>query len=204
MGGVEIDAECRTALDGLYAAGEVAGGVHGANRLGSNALAETIVFGALAGENAARHALATTAPALPREEADEEAARLAAGRTRPEGLSTTRTRLREILWRAAGPVRGKEGLEDGLGALSTLQQVARVGVGDPAERWPALEFENMLIVGEMILRSALIRTESRGAHYRVDFPTEGGEWERNISVYLREGSMQTSVCGPAAGSAPAL
>ncbi len=194
MGGVEIDEQCQTAIEGLFAAGEVTGGVHGANRLASNALAETVVFGARAGENAARYALGSGQAQWPQEEADRVAAARLGGQVRQsdsQGIAEARHHCQEVIWLAAGPVRTEVGLQAGLAELREISKT--VAAGERIGGREALELENLLIVGEMVIRSALLRKESRGAHYRADFPAEGNpaDWETSIRSKRGDVGMET-------------
>ncbi len=189
MGGVSIDEGCGTAIEGLYAAGEVTGGLHGANRLASNALAETLVFGALAGENSARYALGSAEAQWPDDQADEEAARLES--LALADAATAEAHLREVIWDGAGPVRHGWGLERGLLALSEAGPALLTDAESrPEERWAAVEVENIRLVGEMVVRAAQERRESRGAHYRTDHPAEQAEWQRSIIVRSASDRME--------------
>ena len=182
MGGVVIDPRCRTAIDGLFAAGEDTGGVHGANRLGGNGVAESTVFGGLAGDEMAAFVEGRSRPALPTARLAETALRLAAPLGRPgrHDLYALQRRLREIMWDRVGLVRDGAGLQV---ALADVERVAEdlgdVGVaGGPTfnlawQDW--LNLVNQTAVARLIAMSALARTESRGAHYRRDFPRPATE-----------------------------
>jgi succinate dehydrogenase/fumarate reductase flavoprotein subunit len=177
MGGVVIDPACRTAIEGLFAAGEDTGGVHGANRLGGNGVAESTVFGGLAGD-----AIAEFVQNRPPARIDVDALRprltdLTAPFMRPAGpaLYALQRDLRDVMWEEAGLVRDGESLQRALGALERIEAgLARVGVaGDPAlntawQDW--LSLRNQTVAARLIVRSALERRESRGAHYRRDHP----------------------------------
>lgn len=200
MGGLRIDVFGRTSVPGLYACGEVAGGIHGANRLGGNALAECQVFGrrsALgAAEFAADHALAATDGAA-------AAARTRALLTpRPDGVrpAAIESRLQALMWDRVGIARDAPGLEAARAGIQQLrEEAARMAPANAAPRanaeWLAcLEVRNMLAVAEAIVASALVRTESRGAHYRTDYPERDARWERNVVVRRDEdGALSTRV-----------
>ena len=177
MGGIVIDPECRTAIEGLFAAGEDAGGVHGANRLGGNGVGESTVFGGIAGDVMAafvegRQRRTTSASAI-----DESVRRLTAplGRTGSAEVYELQRRLRDVMWENVGLVRSGERLQQ---AVSELDEIAtaldRVGVGAGAafnlawQDW--LSVRNQTLVSRLIASSALARRESRGAHYRSDHP----------------------------------
>jgi succinate dehydrogenase/fumarate reductase flavoprotein subunit len=177
MGGVVIDGACRTAIEGLFAAGEDTGGVHGANRLGGNGVAESTVFGGLAGDAMAAFVTGRAAGPLPPGVLDAAVAALTAplGRRPGADLYDLQHRLREVMWQHVGLVRDAEGLR---AALVEIDDVARaletVGVGgDPAlntawQDW--LSLRSQLSAARLIAHSALARHESRGAHFRRDFP----------------------------------
>ena len=175
MGGVVVDRDGRTPIPGLYAAGEVIGGVHGANRIGGAALAEATVFGRLAALAASLDDVPTVSPEvtdIPSPACDEELA----------AVTTDLKQLRALLWERAGIVRDRTGLAQGLKSIANL-----------LERWnasshaPGQAFANTLRIAEAIIRSALLRTESRGAHYRSDHPEMDPAWNVSIHCSLRNG-----------------
>ncbi|MEE2716163.1 MAG: FAD-dependent oxidoreductase [SAR324 cluster bacterium] len=179
MGGIAIDPDCRTNLEGLFVAGEDASGVHGANRLGGNGVAESTVFGGIAGDVIAEWV--QDAPSVAPEDAEvrEKIARCEAPLQREGGPSVfaLRDRLRETMWRKAGVVRNQTQLEQALDSLAeTRNDLSRVscpgGLLYNLAWSAALNLENALDVSETIVRSALAREESRGAHYRSDFPEQ--------------------------------
>ncbi len=195
IGGVEIDSECRTNVAGLFAAGEVAANLHGANRLGANALAEIQVFGSIAGINAAEEscntAFRTSAEMVRTQIRDERSAVFAL----LEGQSKRRPhefkrKIQRAMWNGVGVVRDGRQLQTTLDDLRTLKEEVRSGVAVTglARRYnyewiEALEIPKMLDVAEMMAASALSRTESRGAHYRTDFPNEDDtNWLRETVV----------------------
>ncbi|MBI4173707.1 MAG: FAD-binding protein [Candidatus Aenigmarchaeota archaeon] len=188
MGGVVIDANCKTSVAGLFAAGEVTAGVHGANRLGGNSLAETVVFGKIAGQQAAKHANG-------RPEAKPEAVTAlaelrdldGAGQERPAGLQE---QAQQLMWRHAGIVRDRAGLEKGLEQLLRLK--ARLnGAKAPSMQGVAelLDARNVLLCSELVLRAALQREESRGAHYHQDFPEQKDGWRKRLVCSRQDGRM---------------
>jgi L-aspartate oxidase len=176
MGGVRTDLEGRTTLPGLYAAGEVAcTGVHGANRLASNSLLEGLVFGARAGAASASDLKDWRAPSD--DNAAEDAPTLRnAGRRVSTASAAVRKRVKRLMWERVGILRTREGLER---ALSEFEQIASAPLL-PGPR-------NFLTAATLIARSALWREESRGAHYRIDFPRRDDEHWRAHSV-IRKGA----------------
>jgi succinate dehydrogenase/fumarate reductase flavoprotein subunit len=167
MGGVWIDSRCRTGIAGLFAAGEAAGGVHGANRLGGNALTETVVFGSKAGCEAAAYAGSfKREPEIP--DAGIEMPPLRNGGM---AVGEVKTRLRRSLWDYAGLVRTEEGLKKGLAALRECEEaLPACRLATAADQTAYLELLRMVQVGKVIVEASLARKESRGAHYRSDYP----------------------------------
>ena len=204
MGGVVVDDDGRTALDGLYAVGETIAGVHGANRLGGNSLAETLVFGRRAGA-----AVAGSLPAEPAPNGDAlgdrarpHLADLAAltDRTGSEDPAVLLDEVRGLLRDHAGIRRDADGLERGLAALDAVRERAGdLDVGDRTSRSFefAVDLGFALTVAEAVLRGALAREESRGAHFRTDFSDTETGWRRNL-VAARDpvGAMRLSTREP--------
>lgn len=180
MGGVEIDLDGQTSLPGLFAAGEVSGGAQGGNRLSGNSLAGIVVFGARAGAGAARYARDAERVDTSEEQIAEEETRLQSLLNRGRGKLTAaqgKDRLRELMWQHAGVVRSARGLTEALDGLEELKQevLPRVSIDGPGlhhnrSMVAYLELEKMVAVGQSMVRSALAREESRGAHFREDHP----------------------------------
>jgi succinate dehydrogenase / fumarate reductase flavoprotein subunit len=190
MGGVVVDAVGETAVNGLYAIGETMAGVHGANRLGGNSLAETVAYGQVVGAELADRLAVSTAGGdqLTLHDrarghfADLESLADSSGADDPEALLDD---LRALLWDHAGIHRDTTGLAAGLDALDSLRRRAtdlRVGARTDRSFEFALNLQFGLTVAEAVLRSAAERTESRGAHHRPDHPETDPEWRRNVVV----------------------
>jgi succinate dehydrogenase/fumarate reductase flavoprotein subunit len=205
MGGVIAGPDAATSLPGLFAAGEVCGGVHGANRLGGNALAEVFVMGAEAGASAA--GLAKNIETAPPSELEihAEKARLEDLGV-PEGREAHECaqRLKQVMWQHGSIVRSGEGLQQALSAIEKLgSEEAGITVKSPRDLRAALEFRNMRLVSEMVCRAALMRTESRGAHFRVDFPEEDGRnWVKCIVLTKGEGGVRLAPAASGAAAKP--
>jgi fumarate reductase flavoprotein subunit len=179
MGGVVFAPDCTTPMPRLFAAGEDTGGVHGANRLGGNGVANSTVFGGLAGASMA--ARTNRAAALP----DPDPAALERARARvfsPLGqkrgdLGAIRNKLYDVMWDEVGILRTAATLARGTAALDTLaRDIAGSGVADTDRRYnltwmDRLNLESLILVSRAICAAALARTDSRGAHFREDFPT---------------------------------
>jgi succinate dehydrogenase / fumarate reductase flavoprotein subunit len=195
MGGVRTDMWGETALPGLYAAGECACvSVHGANRLGGNSLLETIVFGRRAGTKASTFAKDQTAATVSDRHLRVEYARLESllKNDGPERPWQVRDDLGKIMSLNLGIFRTKDSMREASAALRTLKQrAATVRVEDKGRIFnsdliQALELQCLVEVSETIVVSALAREESRGAHYRADFPKrDDGAWLRHTLAYRR-------------------
>jgi succinate dehydrogenase / fumarate reductase, flavoprotein subunit len=205
MGGVRVDAETGSSTRaGLFAAGEVAGGMHGANRLGGNSLSDLLVFGQRAGAAAARFAAET--PRMDDLDADElrlAEAELLAPFDRPSGENPYRlhAELQAAMQSLVGIYRTRAELEQALECLAQLRvRMGRVSVvGSPAYNpgWNlTFELGNMLICSEAVTRSALQRAESRGAHSRIDHPDPDPEWGRRNSVVTCHGDQMGVTSAP--------
>ena len=200
MGGVRVDADtAATTVRGLYAAGEVAGGLHGANRLGGNSLTDLLVFGRRAGSHAAAYAkdMANLPSVNPDQVKEiERAATAPFDDQGNENPYTVMQDLQKCMEANSGIVRAKDELERGLTELQTLKQRAgKMKVDGTRQYNPgwhyAVDLRNMLIVSEAITLSALNREESRGGHTRDDHPLSKPELEGlNTVVRARNGSMQ--------------
>lgn len=185
LGGIRIDALGRTNLAGLYAAGEVTGNVHGANRLSGNALSETQVFGLRAAEQACDHAARAGRSTVPCEaEVLAEYGQIGAWRApKPDGLRpiALKETLQALMDRHVGLERDEAGLRQALGAVRDLrgQQLPRLQV-PPGRRFcyelqEAYEVRGMLDLAEIVILSALARQETRGHHFRTDYPERDRE-----------------------------
>lgn len=194
MGGMQITPECHTGIEGLFAAGEDAGGVHGANRLGGNGVADSTVFGGIAGDVMADWVLGRPEPGVSGEQIEwlmTEACRPLTGNG-TESLYAIRDRMRESMWEHAGLIREEKGLKSVIAELGTLQErLEKVGLKGGRVynlAWMDwLNLRNQLPVAEMIARSALVRQESRGSHYRRDYP-KSAQTTWLLNVCLRQGA----------------
>ncbi|MGD2126473.1 MAG: FAD-binding protein [Desulfobacteraceae bacterium] len=185
MGGIIIDKKTETAVPGLFGAGEICAGVHGANRLSGNALSEVFAMGGIAGREAAGRSREMGPPEIPAQDIADEKRQLGSclfqtGRD-PKILYRA---LKEMMWTGAGIVRHRAALEKALAKIEELRvMVAKSSIKNPRELTTGLELQNMLLISEMICRAALMRRESRGSHYRSDYPDEdNAHWLKNIVI----------------------
>ena len=192
MGGVVVDMDCRTKIRGLFAVGEVISQIHGANRLGGNSLLDTVVFGKIAGAEAARFANEVserqkTGPSLLRSKINDQVG-LDDGIFVIKEPITFRNEIQELMKYNAGIVREETKLQNGLKRILELKSefyskdnILEEFKIDNDNVALTMQVESSLIVCEAIIRCALMRQESRGAHYRSDFPkTDDEKWKVNI------------------------
>ena len=196
MGGIRVEAEtAQSSLPGLFAAGEAAAGLHGANRLGGNSLSDLLVFGRRAGLAAAQHAKEAAAPNLDEGQIREgESEALSAfQRQGGENPYAVHRDLQKTMQSLVGIFRTREDMQKALGELAKLKERAgRTSVEGSRMFNPgwhmAIEMKSMLTVAEAVTRSALVREESRGAHSRIDFPELSPEWGTKNNITWRDGS----------------
>jgi succinate dehydrogenase/fumarate reductase flavoprotein subunit len=200
MGGIRVDANMQTRVEGLYAAGEAVGGANGANRLSGNAITEAFVFGARAGSAAAETATRSRSGWNDRL-ADEALRRLKSFGQSSNGAGVTpvalQTELQKLMWEQAGPFRTGEKLTEALARLEEMQKkdLLRLRIGGVRQfnldLHDAFELRAMLATAEAVVRSALARTESRGAHQREDFPAPDEEFLKNQILELEDGEIES-------------
>ena len=202
MGGVQVDADSQmSTVEGLFAAGECAAGINGANRLGGNSLSDIVVFGKRAGEYAAEYARSRPAARVDESQADTVMKTALAPFDRGAGGEApykVQQELQATMQDLVGIVRTETEMHEALRRLEAYgQRAARVGVGggrDYNSGWhTALDLRNLLTVSEAITRSALERTESRGGHFREDHPTQHPEWGRHNVRIVQSGDGTMAV-----------
>jgi fumarate reductase (CoM/CoB) subunit A len=192
MGGIRIDEECRTNVNGLFAVGEVSGGTHGANRLSGVALTEVYVFGPVAGRCAARHASGEGVVPPDKEEINAEIGRLESLFKAGSGMRPfeVKAAIQDVVWERLGPVRGGSGIETAITAFERIEREQMtgmvIGCKDRVynrDRMEAIEVPLMVKTALLVARAASERKESRGSHYRTDFPERNDrDWLRNIVI----------------------
>jgi len=184
MGGVEIDDRGRTSLPGLFACGEVVWGLHGANRLGGNALTECVVTGMIAGRNAATDANIVSPPKVVNGNHSKYMNFLKQRGRGTETLSGVRRNIREIAWNNAGIVRSQERLKNGLKRIESIDnQLAEIVPKNVSEMKLKGDLFSALLTTRAILVASLGRKESRGSFFREDFKKEDDiEWRKNSAL----------------------
>jgi len=202
MGGVRVDGDTQmSTVPGLFAAGEAAAGLHGANRLGGNSLSDLLVFGQRAGRHAAEFARADGDPSVDDAQLESVAkAALQPFEIGPSGANPyhIQAELQEFMQELVGIVRTESEMAQALSRIAHLSENA-AGAGILGNRqynngWhTAMDLRNLLAASEAVTRAALLRKESRGAQFREDFPNKDAEWGKwNIVVRQgADGAMQT-------------
>ncbi len=196
MGGVRVNAETQeSSVSGLFAAGEVGGGMHGSNRLGGNSLSDLLVFGKRAGEFAAKHAATAGAIGKCDDQQIADSARDCLepfNKTQGENPYTVHEELRLLMQNKVGIVRSPDDLIEALKQLDELRaRAAKVKVDGNIQFNPgwhlAMDLVNMIDISEAVTRAALERTESRGGHTREDFPDSDAAWGKQNLIVTQEG-----------------
>ncbi len=187
MGGLKINTDASTSLKNLFGAGEVCGGVHGANRLGGNALADTQVYGKIAGVSASE-AAKTTELKSNDEQVKAEASRIEnlikKGSIKPQKFKNN---IKNLMWEKVAIVRDEKTLNEALAQLLEMKKdLDKLDVSDKkqfnADLVTALEVINMVEICILTVKSAILRRESRGAHFRSDFPETKDDWKKSIVI----------------------
>ncbi len=198
MGGIRINPDCGTSLPGLYASGEVAGGLHGANRLSGNALTQVFVQGAVGGESAAAFAGKTDWVEPDAKQIETHRDRIEAPLHREDGPDTweVKDHLRNLAWEKVGVIRSGQGLAEALEEFKRIRKEelprlhSKSKVRKYNKEWiECLQIQSILDTIEAISASALHRKESRGAHYRTDASESNDAWIKNISLRRDESGI---------------
>jgi len=206
MGGVEVDPDtAASSVPGLFAAGEVSGGMHGSNRLGGNSLSDLLVFGKRAGDGAADYieSLGGVKPAVAQSDLNFAVAEALEPLSRTEGENayTVHSELQQTMNDLVGIIRREQEIKDALAALEKFKERTAV-VAVPGERaynpgWHyALDLRNMLLVAECVAMAALEREESRGGHTREDHPGMSPEWRKVNLILTLDGDKVDMVHQP--------
>ena len=203
MGGIKVDPETNsTNINGLFAVGEAAAGVHGANRLGGNSLADLLVFGKYVGINAAAYAKKVNLEKISENEIKEEIKRVSgfinANGTNPYSLTE---KLRKTMSENVGIVRNEQNMQKALSIILDIKkEYKNIGVEGNLQYNPGLlqclELHSMLEISELLVRGAIMRKESRGAHYRSDYPKKDRKWLKNIVFKKNEDKLESYTFSP--------
>jgi len=198
-GGVKIDEKTRSSVPGLFACGEGAGGVHGANRLGANSFPTLQVFGARAGKFAAEHATRNGKREVDYNQVERECEKILQPIKQDKGVSPilVRKKIQSLMQDNVGIVRNRQGLESAIHQLKEIKakEVPKLYVKNHHNKYDlewieALRVQKMVELGLIIAKAALLRTESRGVHFREDYPqSDNGNWLKNIIVKLENGEV---------------
>jgi succinate dehydrogenase/fumarate reductase flavoprotein subunit len=187
LGGIRINENGESDVPGLYAAGEVTGGIHGSARIGGNALSDCIVFGARAGRSAATRAKSIQRPKLDSAQVKEKIEQIQEITKRKPSdkgdVKKATEKLKSLMWEHVGVVRSEADLKTALAEIDRIRRenFPHLYAENPRQLMRAIELIKMLDVGEMIARAALMRTDSRVCHYRIDYPkTDNKNWLKNI------------------------
>jgi succinate dehydrogenase/fumarate reductase flavoprotein subunit len=192
MGGLMIDASCQTALPGLLAAGEVVSGIDGANRMGGNALSSALVLGAIAARSGMAYADSNPDRikfmTVVKDRVRKRFSTTPTAQSRPLDTRSLRKDLGEVLWQKIGIIRSEGGLKEGIKRIDKiLNELETLQSSHSRDLWRNLECINAALTARAIAVSALARKESRGSHYREDFPNEDKNWVKHISVKIKKG-----------------
>lgn len=199
MGGIKIGPYAETEIEGLFASGEVAGGLHGANRMGGNALAECLVFGRKGGFSAAEYAKRKISKKASKINDQRFKKIFSKGEKAKKEIDLLKMKreIQELAWKSAGPLRNEEGMKEGLLSVEDMRnKLSGAKASSIRELIRKRELETGLIVLKAIITSSLERKESRGAFQRDDYPLEGGSkfLKRIILKQIdEEGNLKTSI-----------
>lgn len=201
LGGIKINEKAETSVDGLFAAGEVSGNVHGANRIAGHSYLEILVFGSLAGRSAANFAKRNDWNPISRQEPEAESERVYGflskkkNGVRPQEV---KNKIKNLFTQYVGPQRNQEGLETALKEVALLKKevlprLAIMEIREYNNDWiEALAVSNMAVVAEICANAALLRKESRGTHFRVDYPqVDDTNWLKHTLIKMENGKLIT-------------
>ncbi len=189
LGGIKIDEDCRTNVKGLFAAGEVTGGILGAARLGGTAVADTIVFGARAGYTASQWAKSIEMPELNTNQVEQEKSKISDMNETGKIPSTEfLAKVKSILWRYIGPVKNEYTLN------KALEKLSEISSENAEEIQAGIEASNIVELGRILATASSIRTETRGNFWRADYPDSDNEkWLKNVVLWKDEDDIKTRI-----------
>lgn len=191
LGGVQIDKKCQTHAPGLFAAGEVTGGLHGANRVGGNALTECLVFGARAGANAAEYAMLNKLKKIDEHQLEQETLKIEKILGRKSSVkgnpNKIKSMIQQVMWKKVGIIRSGKSLREAKEELNNIEEenLCEIYGKNSNEIWEAIEVINIHKISKLVTIAALNRTESRGSHYREDYKDKNEKWIKHISLRMK-------------------
>ncbi|MCX5908169.1 MAG: FAD-binding protein [Deltaproteobacteria bacterium] len=192
MGGFVIDERCQTSIPGLFAAGEATGGIHGANRLSGNGLSDPLVFGRIAGRQAVEYARKVEKVSGVGKKFEPPVG-LAGEKISAERIEEIRRHVKHQMWMNVGIIRNGQGLQQALQEFEKWQEFMEERQAERKEKMSSyFEVRSMLISAQAVARSALFREESRGAHFREDFPESKPEWAKSVYARMEDGKIHAS------------
>jgi succinate dehydrogenase/fumarate reductase flavoprotein subunit len=197
MGGLVVDEKGMTSVGGLFAAGEICGGVHGANRLGGNALAEVFSMGRITGKNAFAYDKKADFLPEPAKAIEEEVDRLSVllHRKGTEDIKQLTSHFKQVIWKNVGIIRSRNSLETAAALVNNLgSDIEQAQICQAGDVMRYLELKNMILVSKILCKVALLREESRGAHYRSDFPEEDNQnWLKTIQAKKDKNEVEIEI-----------
>lgn len=198
LGGVKIDEFCQTSIPGLFAVGEVTGGLHGANRVGGNALTECIVFGARAGHNAAQYAQVNKLENIYIRKLEENLKKIKElNKQKPSASGSPqkiKSMIQKIMWKKAGIIRSAQSLEDAKNELKRIEEenLTKIYALKFREIWGAIEAFNLCLISKFVINAAMKRKESRGSHFRMDYQNRDKNWIKHISLRKKRNYIEVT------------
>lgn len=197
MGGVEVDDNLNTLIEGLYAVGELVGGIHGANRLGGNALTSCTVTAMRVAENILKYLMERFNDSLSISTDKQIIDQVIRKYSPRDGIYTPESlkhEIQNIMWVNVGVLRSEESVEKCINRLNEIHgSLGNIRLSNHIDVVKYSELENILLTSLTVSHSALIRTESRGSHFRTDYPEENSEWRKNIRITYKDGELKHQI-----------
>ncbi|MEM1748853.1 MAG: FAD-binding protein [Sulfolobales archaeon] len=197
MGGVEVDDNLNTSIEGLYAVGELVGGIHGANRLGGNALTSCTVTAMKVAKNILEYLTGKFNNPLSISIDNQIISQVTREYSPRDGIYASevfKNEVRNIMWTYVGILRNEESIRRCINKLNNIyENIDKVRIRNRSDIIKYSELKNLLLTSLAISHSALLRTESRGSHFRTDYPEESVGWKKNIRITYKEGNFKYQI-----------
>jgi succinate dehydrogenase/fumarate reductase flavoprotein subunit len=199
LGGIPLNKECETSISGLYAVGEVTGGLHGANRVGGNALTECLVFGTIVGQKAAKYSNSNKIISIDEKneftnlkQTSKSFDREPTKKGNPRKIKSI---IQDIAWKKAGIIRSHQSLDKTLKSMKKIEEeyFPHIYYNKPRELWQVFETLNIHKLTKIVATAAMKRTETRGSHFREDYQTKDERWLKHISLLWKKGRIVTDM-----------